>query len=839
MRIGQGIHRGSSSALALAAAVCENLETRKLLSSVTGAYLFYNNSAFDGNNAAINASDDAAIATNKTPLRELGRATFANYSNYSRGLNGLMIDIDRPNGTPKLSDFIFRTGNDTNDPFQWSVAPTPTGFAIRQGAGQNGADRFEFTWDDNSAVKGKWLQATVVPTANTGILTYETYYFGSAKGDTGNVVGSARVDASDELKIRSNPANLLNPASITNPYDVNRDRKVDGADQLVARANSTNYISELRMVTAPLAPTGNLKADVYSPSEARLTWYDRSQAESYYSIQVQQSDGTFREIQQAVVNSTAALLTGLPAGSYQNYRVIPVASSALATMPQTKAAMLTITTPERLTASGVTWWAVTVSGSLVRGEAGFTGTGSASVATNKVVVIAESAEAAISMAVQGSAVITNTFVTPNNTKTYSFPNQSAFKVGSISGLSSISGFDAGIVKTNLNAIDSTMVIMLEDQIEWQPSDNDFDDFGWVVQATAVDFSLQDVTFGDQSVSRDSGSLYTGAQWHDDNRDGTITGGVQAYSNGTIDGDTEHVYPISFVRSSSTAGSFLSATVGIPYTGTTGDNWKIRGSAAGYTFAAVAASVSGGRLTASLTATEALPMAIRSTEVNISWEISVDGGTTFNAIGNSNNRLYVTGAAVASAFETVLNIGCAAADTVNMRDGSYLESDQRTAVDHIWGKFSSRDVRRVDGKLLKYNHDDSTGSTAWQMLADATGRGRCTSWADMMVQTLSAQGIGATSIRMSPKSGYQFLEVHAGPAQGSGTENYGATGFNFHQVVQVACYSDSIYDPSYGGNPVEDATDAQMKYEQINIAGYWRSAAPTWFADVYNLKELIW
>ena len=36
-------------------AILEPLETRQLLSQITGAYLFYNNSPADGNNPAINA----------------------------------------------------------------------------------------------------------------------------------------------------------------------------------------------------------------------------------------------------------------------------------------------------------------------------------------------------------------------------------------------------------------------------------------------------------------------------------------------------------------------------------------------------------------------------------------------------------------------------------------------------------------------------------------------------------------------------------------------------------------------------------------------------------------
>jgi hypothetical protein len=62
--------------------------------AVAGRQLFYNRSAFDGNNASINVSDDAAIAIDKTAyLPGAGLAGFQNVSSYSRGLNGIMIDL--------------------------------------------------------------------------------------------------------------------------------------------------------------------------------------------------------------------------------------------------------------------------------------------------------------------------------------------------------------------------------------------------------------------------------------------------------------------------------------------------------------------------------------------------------------------------------------------------------------------------------------------------------------------------------------------------------------------------------------------------------------------------
>ena len=46
----------------------EVLEQRQMLSTVMGRQLFYNNSAFDGNQTAANAKDDLAIAVDKVAL---------------------------------------------------------------------------------------------------------------------------------------------------------------------------------------------------------------------------------------------------------------------------------------------------------------------------------------------------------------------------------------------------------------------------------------------------------------------------------------------------------------------------------------------------------------------------------------------------------------------------------------------------------------------------------------------------------------------------------------------------------------------------------------------------
>ena len=63
------------------------VNSSSMASSVVGRYIFYSNSKFDA------ASDDNAIATDKQALLPGQTATFANYTSYSQGINGIMVDI--------------------------------------------------------------------------------------------------------------------------------------------------------------------------------------------------------------------------------------------------------------------------------------------------------------------------------------------------------------------------------------------------------------------------------------------------------------------------------------------------------------------------------------------------------------------------------------------------------------------------------------------------------------------------------------------------------------------------------------------------------------------------
>jgi hypothetical protein len=220
--------------------------TAVFASQVLGAYVFYNNSAYDKNDPTANTNDDGAIAIDKVPLRPGSKASFANYTSYSRGINGVMVDISAVAGTPSLSDFTFKIGNDSN-PAGWAAAPNPTTIALRAGAGTNSSDRVTLVWPDKSVQK-QWLEITVLAGPSTGLAAPFTFYFGNAIGECGNSPTDAKVDPADELQARAHQSNPLNPLPIDNHFDYNRDNRVDPADELIARANQTSVLNALSLI---------------------------------------------------------------------------------------------------------------------------------------------------------------------------------------------------------------------------------------------------------------------------------------------------------------------------------------------------------------------------------------------------------------------------------------------------------------------------------------------------------------------------------------------------------------------------------------------------------------
>ncbi len=231
-----------------------------VLATVEATNVFYNNSSFDGG-AGVSAADDTAVATDKQAYRAgMGVATKAHYTNYTRGINALMIDILNAGSAASLrpADFTFKVGN-TQTPSLWATAPTPE-ITPRPGAGVNGANRVTFVWPDN-VIQNTWLEVTVLANANTGLSAPQTYYWGNQIAEVGDIVGDTQVSISDFNNIRENyTTNPFIQELVTNPYDINRDRNIGIVDFNQARANQTNPFSNPNIILLNLPAASGLLA---------------------------------------------------------------------------------------------------------------------------------------------------------------------------------------------------------------------------------------------------------------------------------------------------------------------------------------------------------------------------------------------------------------------------------------------------------------------------------------------------------------------------------------------------------------------------------------------------
>jgi len=271
---GDSLHRGQSGSWGndpanwTAGVPTPGAVTFTLEPQVVARHVFYNDSTFDGGHLEIGAADDLAIATDKTALRPGEMASFANYTGYSRGINGIMIDLFAPGAAITADDFRFHMGND-DDPILWAKAPPPADFGVRAGAGAGGSDRVTFAWE-SGAIHNAWLQVTVL-SGNLALAADDVFYFGNAVGESGNAPENARVTVVDLLLARNNLRSVLDPATVDFAYDYNRDGRVNSTDVLLARNNQTGFLGALKLIDLS---SGGIPQAASSPvpTPAGLDW---------------------------------------------------------------------------------------------------------------------------------------------------------------------------------------------------------------------------------------------------------------------------------------------------------------------------------------------------------------------------------------------------------------------------------------------------------------------------------------------------------------------------------------------------------------------------------------
>ena len=212
--------------------------------SIAGHNVFYNHSAFDGRNALANAADDNAIAPDKSPLLQDAAATFDNVTSYSRGINGVMVDIaGLPLAGLSAGNFLIRSGG-SPDRSTWHTGPVPASVTIRRDAGVGSSDRVTLTWSDNDpaspaanrAVTNGWLEVTVLADVRTGLPRADVFALANLVGETGDTSLPLAVTTQELMPMRRQ---LFSRAAVgvPNRYDFNRDGRVSAADVAIARSN--------------------------------------------------------------------------------------------------------------------------------------------------------------------------------------------------------------------------------------------------------------------------------------------------------------------------------------------------------------------------------------------------------------------------------------------------------------------------------------------------------------------------------------------------------------------------------------------------------------------------
>jgi len=229
--------------------VCYTSSRSNSNTEVVGRSVFYNDSLFDGNDPGISVDDDNAIASDKVAFFPGETATFENYTSFSHGINGIIVDAFLNDATAfSANDIILKAGagNELSDYERIDVLPT---VSVRPGEGTDGSDRITIVLPNGSVVN-EYLQVTVLANQTTGLTDRDVFYFGNVVADTGNSTSDAIVDTLDVGSIRENFSGF-NLVDVDNEWDVNRDRRVDTLDIGTIRQNFTGFTS-VPLITAPV-----------------------------------------------------------------------------------------------------------------------------------------------------------------------------------------------------------------------------------------------------------------------------------------------------------------------------------------------------------------------------------------------------------------------------------------------------------------------------------------------------------------------------------------------------------------------------------------------------------
>lgn len=237
--------------------------------TITNTKAYYKGSFYSAGGANVGA----ALDTSKSLLQAGSNpvaASFANVTNYSRGINGVVLDILGLSATTlTASDFTFKMSPQgafneaANPPSSWSNAPTPTSITVSSGTPAAGTSRVRIEWPDN-LIQDRWLQIRVLANTSTGLQSPATYYLGNLRGDIDGVLTGGLLVLQNADLTAALPVGGL--GSVSNIRDVDKNGFILNSDFVIIR-NGINAGLTLRVITIPAAGS---PAEAFSPGDNKL-----------------------------------------------------------------------------------------------------------------------------------------------------------------------------------------------------------------------------------------------------------------------------------------------------------------------------------------------------------------------------------------------------------------------------------------------------------------------------------------------------------------------------------------------------------------------------------------
>ncbi len=221
--------------------------------------VYYKGSSYSLGGTNVTAGTDPT----KTLVRSgssLQQTTFANVTNYSKGINGVVLDVAGLLGTP-LTAADFHLQDESTRELQRSCQPTErmdnSSTAVLDqyatGGSQQQQHRIRVEWPDN-VIENRWLQIRLLPTIRTGLQVPAVFYIGNLKAEINGTASNNLLTVTTADLIAASPAG--GAGTVSNVRDVDRNGLILNSDLNLIRLSMATSAS-LRLITIPIQGSTN------------------------------------------------------------------------------------------------------------------------------------------------------------------------------------------------------------------------------------------------------------------------------------------------------------------------------------------------------------------------------------------------------------------------------------------------------------------------------------------------------------------------------------------------------------------------------------------------------